>query len=66
MTVYRGFLAITRRNIHMMILYLIIFMSIAVSVQKAAGGNKSEFEQVSLNIAVIDQDGGELARGLAD
>lgn len=66
MTVYRGFLAITRRNIHMMILYLIIFLSIAVSVQKAAGGNKSEFEQVSLNIAVIDQDGGELARGLAD
>lgn len=50
----------------MVILYLIIFLSIAVMVQKMTGGNAAEFEQVSLHIAVIDQDGGELARGLAD
>ncbi|MEZ3488247.1 MAG: ABC transporter permease [Lachnospiraceae bacterium] len=66
MTVYRGFLTITRRNIRVVVLYLIIFLSIAVMVQKMTGGNTAEFEQVSLHIAVIDQDGGELARGLAD
>ncbi len=50
----------------MVILYLIIFLSIAVLVQKATGGNMDEFEQVSLDIAVIDQDGGRLAEGLTD
>ena len=66
MTVYKGFLTITRRNIRMMFLYLAIFLSISVMVQVATGGNADEFEQVSLNIAVIDKDGGELAKGLAD
>lgn len=66
MTVYKGFLTITRRNINMMILYLVIFLSMAVAAQKIAGDNISGFEQVSLNIAVIDRDGGELAKGLAD
>lgn len=66
MTVYKGFLTITRRNINMMILYLVIFLSMAVAAQKITGDNISGFEQVSLNIAVIDRDGGELAKGLAD
>ena len=66
MTVYKGFLTITRRNIRIMFLYLAIFLSISVMVQVATGGNADEFEQVSLNIAVIDKDGGELAKGLAD
>lgn len=66
MTVFRGFLIITKRNIHIIWLYLLLFLGIAIMVQKAAGGNTSEFEQVSLNIAVIDRDGGKLAKGLAD
>ena len=49
MTVYRGFLTITKRNIRMVILYLIIFLSIAVLVQKATGGNMDEFEQDEKN-----------------
>ena len=66
MTVFRGFLIITKRNIHIIWLYLLLFLGIAIMVQKAAGGNTSEFEQVSLNIAVIDRDRGKLAKGLAD
>ena len=66
MTVFRGFLIITKRNIHIIWLYLLLFLGIAIMVQKAAGGNTSEFEQVSLNIAVIARDGGKLAKGLAD
>ena len=65
MTVYKGFLTITRRNIHMMFLYLAIFLTIAVMVQKMTGENTADFEQVSLDIAIIDRDGGELAQGLA-
>ncbi len=66
MTVFKGFLLITKRNIHMMFLYIAIFLTIAISVQKMTGGNQSGFAQESLNIAVIDRDGGKLARGLAD
>lgn len=66
MTVFRGFLIITKRNIHMMFLYLVIFLTMAIAAQKIAGGNMSGFEQVSLHIAVIDRDKGELAKGLAD
>lgn len=65
MTVFKGFLLITRRNIHMMFLYIAIFLTIAISMQKMTGGNQSGFKQESLNIAVIDRDGGKLARGLA-
>lgn len=66
MTVFKGFLLITKRNIHMMFLYIAIFLTIAISAQKMTGGNQSGFAQESLNIAVIDRDGGKLARGLAD
>lgn len=65
MTVFKGFLLITKRNIHMMFLYIAIFLTIAISMQKMTGGNQSGFKQESLNIAVIDRDGGKLARGLA-
>ena len=66
MTVFKGFLLITKRNIHMMFLYIAIFLTIAIAAQKMTGGNQSGFKQESLNIAVIDRDGGKLARGLAD
>lgn len=66
MTVFKGFLTITKRNINMMFLYIAIFLGIAIASQNLTGDNKSGFKQVSLNIAVIDHDNGELARGLAD
>lgn len=49
-----------------MFLYIAIFLTIAIAAQKMTGGNQSGFKQESLNIAVIDRDGGKLARGLAD
>lgn len=67
MTVFKGFLTITKRNLHIVLLYAGIFLSISIMVQKSVGEDNSQtnFEQTSLNIAVIDRDGGELARGLA-
>ncbi len=67
MTVFRGFLTITKRNLNTMIMYLVIFLSICLIIQKMLLPETDEaFEQQSLNIAVIDRDGGQLARGLAD
>ena len=67
MTVFKGFLTITKRNLHIVLLYAGIFLSISIMVQKSVGKDDSQanFEQTSLDIAVIDRDGGELARGLA-
>ena len=64
MTVFRGFLMITKRNIHMMFLYIVIFLAIALAVQKTTKDTSSSFQPESLNITVIDRDKGELARGL--
>lgn len=67
MTVFKGFLTITKRNLHVVFLYAGIFLAISILVQKSIGDDKASmnFEQTSLDIAVIDQDGGELAKGLA-
>ena len=31
MTVFRGFLMITKRNIHLMFLYIVVFLAIAIA-----------------------------------
>lgn len=50
-----------------MIMYLAIFLSICLIIQKMLLPETDQtFEQQSLNIAVIDRDGGELAEGLSD
>ena len=67
MTVFKGFLMITKRNINMIILYLVIFLTIALTVDRMLGPSQAGmFEQESLSIAVIDNDGGTLAKGLSD
>lgn len=67
MTVFRGFLTITKQNIGMMIMYIAIFLTIAIAVQKAGAGEVStDFQATSLSIAVIDKDGGAAAKGLTE
>ena len=53
MTVFKGFLTITKRNINMMFLYIAIFLGIAIAAQNLTGDNKSGFKQVSLNNTTI-------------
>lgn len=66
MTVFKGFLTIMRRNLHIVFLYVGIFLTISIIVQKSVGEDDSlaNFKQTNLDIAVIDRDGGELAKGL--
>lgn len=65
MTVFKGFLTITKRNLRMVFLYIIIFLTISLMTQKMLGPQGAvSFELQRLDIAVIDRDGGELAKGL--
>lgn len=65
MTVFKGFLIITKRNLGMMFLYIAIFLTISIFIQKSLPSSYGNgFEAESLNIAVIDQNGGPLAKGL--
>lgn len=65
MTVFRGFLKLVRSNLNVLILYLTIFLTICISIQLLTKGESVEnFLEESLNIAVIDRDGGDLADAL--
>ncbi len=67
MTVFKGFLSITKRNLGMMLLYIIIFLTISIFAQKMLDpADASGFKAEQLDIAVIDRDGGALAKGLTD
>ena len=67
MTVFKGFLTIAKRNMGIVALYLIIFIAIAIMADSMLdSSDKGEFEQERVNVAVVDKDGGELAKGLTD
>ena len=67
MTVFKGFLTIAKRNIGMLIMYIVIFLVICLTIQKTnSSDNSLSFKAESLNIAVIDRDGGTLAKGLTE
>ena len=51
----------------MVFLYIIIFLTISIMTQKMLGPQGGiSFERESLDIAVIDRDGGALAKGLTE
>ena len=67
MTVFKGFLTIAKRNLGMMFLYILIFLTISLVIQNAlSDSTTSGFQAESLPIAVLDLDGGELAEGMKD
>lgn len=67
MTVFKGFMTLVKRNIFLFFLYMAIFMTICILIQVLTGGEGvSSFQEESLDIAVIDRDGGALAKGLTD
>lgn len=62
MTVFKGFLKIIKSNRHIIIMYIVIFMTISVMSQKFLGETEQEgFEASRLDVAVIDKDGGTVA-----
>lgn len=67
MTVFKGFFTIAKRNLSMIILYLVIFLTIALMADRMMKPSEAGvYEQEGLSIGIIDKDGGTIAQGLAD
>lgn len=67
MTVYKGYLKLWSKELHLVFLYFTIFMSVGLMMQFAASRKQEEsYASEQLDIAVIDEDGGELAKGLKE
>ena len=67
MTVFKCYMKILRQNIGLVIMYLAIFFSVAIVMQFAAGKSEdSLFETASIDLGVVNEDGGTLAQGLVD
>ncbi|XCP84376.1 ABC transporter permease [Roseburia hominis] len=67
MTVYKGYLKLWSKELHLVLLYFVIFMFVGIMMQSAAAKKQEQsYASEKLDIAVIDQDGGELARGLGE
>ncbi len=67
MTVFKCYMKILRQNIGLVIMYLAIFFGVAAVMQFAAGKSEdSLFETASINLGVVNEDGGTLSKGLVD
>ena len=67
MTVFKGFLTITKRNLGYVFMYIIIFLTITIAVQKIELTDTDKmFEQTKLDIAVIDHDKSPVSEALTD
>ena len=67
MTVFKCYMKILRQNIGLVIMSLAIFFSVAIVMQFAAGKSEdSLFETASIDLGVVNEDGGTLAQGLVD
>ena len=67
MTVFKGYMKILKKNIGLIMIYLVIFFSVAMALQAAARKEHLEdFQKISVDIAVADQDDSILSHALTD
>lgn len=67
MTVYKGYMKILKKNLALVMIYLVIFFSIAMVLQAAARKEHLEdFQKTSVDIAIADQDNSILSHALAN
>ena len=66
MTVFKGFLIITKRNLLMVFMYLAIFLTIGILASGSDSNTSgSGFHAQALTVGVVDHDGGVLSKGLS-
>ena len=66
MTVFRGFLTITKRNLLMVIMYLAIFLTIGTLASSTHNNTSGTgFHAKELTVGVVDHDGSVLSKGLS-
>jgi len=67
MTVFKGFMTLTKRNLGISIMYFAIFLFIAILTQKTSTKEvKDTFQASKINLTILNHDGGDLAKGLTD
>ena len=67
MTVFKGYMKILKKNIGLVMIYLVIFFSVAMALQAAARKEHLEdFQKTSVDIAVANQDDSILSHALTD
>lgn len=63
MIIYSAYMKIVRRNGWLILLYLVIFFGVTMLYQVLAAGEEySSYQAESISVALIDEDGGELAK----
>ncbi len=67
MTVFKGYMKILKKNTGLVVMYLVIFFSVALALQAAAGKEGSDsYQSKSIEIGIVDADGQALAEGLRE
>ena len=67
MTIFKGYIKILKNNIGLIMIYLVIFFSVAMALQAAARKEHLEdFQKTSINVAIADQDDSILSHALTD
>ena len=67
MTVFRGFLTITKRNLLMVVMYLAIFLTIGILASGTDNNTSGTgFHAKKLTVGVVDHDGSVLSKGLSE
>ncbi len=65
MTVYKGYMKIVKRNLGLILMYVVIFAGITVLFQQFSSADPAgSYQAESVRIAVVDEDRGSLAEGL--
>ena len=66
MTVFKGFLIITKRNLLTVFMYLAIFLTIGILASGSDSNTSGTgFHAQALTVGVVDHDGGVLSKGLS-
>ena len=67
MTVFKGYMLVMRQNIGYFFMYFGIFVGLTLGISSVVGKEESSlFASTRLNIAVVDEDGGILAKGIEE
>lgn len=66
MSVFKAYMKIAKKNIGMILLYLVIFFTVTFMFQRFAGEGTQGYTAESIPVGVIDEDGGTAAESLID
>ena len=67
MTVFKGYLLVMKTNLPIIFLYFVITTGITIGISGALKSTPTQnFEATKLNVGIVDEDGSELAKGLAN